>query len=283
MPKNPSTEKTRRRVYEVLVEPSPEDRLARIIAFWRMMLILLSVAAITVFSATEQTSLGAPLKIFLIIAVSVFTVEYVLKLWSATAGEKYQRPVTGRVALAVTPWRVLELLTILPFFVLLLFNSLLGLEALPLRLLYIFQLLLVFRLARTRHAFDLMIRAWQLQKTGLAIALIGLWFLMLIAAALLHVAENEAQPDVFGSIGASMYWAAITLTAVGYGDVVPITIVGKVLAGMIAILGISAFAIPTGLIITGFAQAKRELEGEASTCPMCGKEHSASSNPKSGA
>ncbi len=262
MSKSSGTRTTKRRVYELLVAPQPADQTARKFAIVRMIIIILAVMAISVFTSTERTTLGPYLKTLLILSVAVFTVEYVLEVWSATEDERYSRPIAGRIRFALAPWRIIELLTILPPLALLSFGSLLGFEAIPLRLLYVFQLMLVLRLVRIRRAFDLLYRAWRKQWAGLAVIFVGLWFVMLISAILLHLAENRAQPDDFGSIGASMYWAVITLTAVGYGDVVPVTMAGKILASFISIIGISAFALPTGLVIAGFMQAAKELQDE---------------------
>ena len=93
--------------------------------------------------------------------------------------------------------------------------------------------------------------------------------LLLICSTGVYFVENEAQPEKFSSILASMWWAVATLTTVGYGDIYPITILGKILGAISAIFGIGLFALPAGLLASGFSDASEE---EPSTCPHCGKE-----------
>jgi len=93
----------------------------------------------------------------------------------------------------------------------------------------------------------------------------------IIAACLLYYAENHAQPEVFTSIPAAMWWAVSTLTTVGYGDIYPITPVGKIIASVIAILGIAMFALPTAIIGAGFIQ-EAESRKDSIKCPHCGKD-----------
>jgi voltage-gated potassium channel len=100
--------------------------------------------------------------------------------------------------------------------------------------------------------------------------------LVILASSLMYFAEQEAQPDQFGSIPFSMWWAVATLTTVGYGDVYPVTMVGKAMAAVIAILGIGVFALPTGILGAAFVdemhrrdRAKQRLQR---TCPHCGKD-----------
>ncbi|MBI5091421.1 MAG: two pore domain potassium channel family protein [Candidatus Hydrogenedentes bacterium] len=100
--------------------------------------------------------------------------------------------------------------------------------------------------------------------------------LVLVAAIVIFVAEHDAQPDKFSSIPASMWWAVVTLTTVGYGDVFPITAAGKIMAACLAFLGIGMFALPTGIISSGFMEEiclakQRKALQRSRLCPHCGK------------
>jgi voltage-gated potassium channel len=109
------------------------------------------------------------------------------------------------------------------------------------------------------------------KKEQLVSALSILILLTIIAACLLYYAENQAQPEVFTSIPAAMWWAVSTLTTVGYGDIYPVTPVGKIIASVIAILGIGMFALPTAIIGAGFIQ-EAESRKDSIKCPHCGKD-----------
>ncbi len=92
----------------------------------------------------------------------------------------------------------------------------------------------------------------------------------------MYFIEKEAQPDLFGSIPSAMWWGAVTLTTVGYGDVYPVTLLGKLISAFIAVLGIGLFALPAGIIASGFASELQKQKPEAKICPHCGKDINAS-------
>ena len=87
----------------------------------------------------------------------------------------------------------------------------------------------------------------------------------------MYYAENRAQPDAFSSIPQAMWWGIATLSTVGYGDVYPVTPVGKVLGGVVALLGIGMFALPTGILSSGFAEEMRKKRNSSMICPHCEK------------
>ncbi len=93
----------------------------------------------------------------------------------------------------------------------------------------------------------------------------------MVSATLMFYAENKAQPKAFSSIPASMWWAVATLTTIGYGDVYPVTVIGKLMASIIAVLGIGMFALPTGILGSGFME-ELEKSKQPRKCPHCGKE-----------
>ena len=95
--------------------------------------------------------------------------------------------------------------------------------------------------------------------------------LLVVSSTILYYCENAVQPDVFSSIPASMWWAVATLTSVGYGDMYPVTLLGKLFTSVIAILGIGMFALPTGILGAGFVEAIQKSKKTTRTCPYCGK------------
>ena len=96
-------------------------------------------------------------------------------------------------------------------------------------------------------------------------------FLIIIASCLLFFAEHNAQPDKFSSVPATMWWAVVTLTTTGYGDMAPITTLGKTLAGIIMLTGVALFALPAGIITVGFLEEFRAIKKyKGRTCPHCG-------------
>ena len=236
------------------------------------LLALIAVNVVIVILETVETvqRWWAPwLRIVEIVSVAVFTVEYALRLWTAPETPKYAHPVRGRVKWALSPMALIDLLAVLPFY--------LMLTSVDLRVLRILRLLRLFRLAKlARYATALRTlgRAVRSEKENLLSALTILGLVLVIAASLMYYAEREAQPERYSSIPAAMWWAIVTLTTVGYGDAYPVTAIGKVIGGAVAVIGIGSFAIPTAILGAAFLRELegRKHEGGGKQCPHCGKE-----------
>jgi voltage-gated potassium channel len=199
--------------------------------------------------------------------VIVFTVEYLLRLWSCTADERFRHPVFGRLSWALTPMALIDLLVILPFWLPLVTGDLRFL-----RVLRLLRLLRIAKLGRYSRALQT-IRAVVLErKAELATSLTFLLMLLLVASCLMYYVEHEAQPEKFPSIPAAAWWAIATLTTVGYGDVTPVTGAGKLIAGIVTILGICMLALPTAILGAGFLEHTSREAKAAGTCPHCGRE-----------
>ena len=260
----------KKRVYEIVEGAQPGDRASEIFDIFIISLICLNVVALIVETVEEvhQVSPQA-FRIFEIISVVIFTVEYLLRVWSCTTDEKYSHPVWGRLRFAVSPVAFIDSLAILPFYIALF----VSLSPLDLRFLRAVRLLArIARLSRYSsgiHTLARVIRA----KSAELLTVIGLLLIMLLmASSLMFFAENEAQPDRFANIPQAMWWSIITLTTVGYGDVFPITAGGRLLAGGIAILGIGLFALPAGILGSGFVEEMNRKRLGPRRCPHCGGE-----------
>jgi voltage-gated potassium channel len=166
----------------------------------------------------------------------------------------------------MTPLAVVDLFAILPFY--------LPFTGIDLRFLRIMRMMRIFRVAklgRYSQSLQMLQRVIMIKKEQLICSLFILLLLVIVAASMLYYAENGVQPEVFSSIPASMWWAIATLTTVGYGDVYPVTGLGKLMASIIAVLGIGMFALPTGILGAGFVEEMSQRQ-KPSRCPHCGKE-----------
>jgi voltage-gated potassium channel len=189
---------------------------------------------------------------FEIVSVAIFLVEYVLRLYAATASprEQFQHPVFGRLRYALTLTAIVDLVAILPLFLLLF-----GFDFGALRLVRILRIL---KLMRYSPAMATLGRVVYNERKGLFGAVVILLILLVLASTAAYFVEREGQPKTFGSIPDAMWWAMAALTTVGYGDVTPITTAGRIIAGFVALLGIGAIALPTGIIASAFIEeAKR--------------------------
>jgi voltage-gated potassium channel len=234
-------------IYKIL-EPSTEgDRLSKIFDLTIISLVMINVTALIIETVPSMEVYSNEFFIFEAFSVSLFTVEYFLRIYTCTTDKRYSSPVSGRIKFIFTPILLLDLLAILPFYLIFL-----GVD---LRFLRVLRLMRIFRLLRlTRYIKSMSTISHAIKNKGpdIVIALAMILIMLVISASLMYLAENEAQPEAFSSIPASMWWAVATLTTVGYGDVYPITVLGKIMASMIALLGIAAIAVPTGIITSSF-------------------------------
>ncbi len=223
-------------------------------------LILLILANVAAVAAETMEPFGSEHRVALlafdVLSVVVFTIEYVVRLWVATENPMLaHRPDWNiRLRYACSPFAIIDLLAILPFYLSLLFPMI------DLRVLRVFRLLRLLKLMRYSPALATLARVLVDERRALGAALlIMLGLLMLWAVAMYH-AERHAQPEVFGSIPAAMWWALATLTTVGYGDVVPVTEIGRFIGGIVMIFGLAMFALPIGIIASGFSSEIRRRD-----------------------
>ncbi len=207
-----------------------------------------------------------------IFSVTVFTIEYFLRLWSCTVDSRFKHPLWGRLRFAITPLALVDFLALVPFYLPIVFPDLLFI-----RLIRLGRLLRLFKLTRYFHSIKTLVRVLQSKKQDLEIVLFILLILLLCSSTLVYLAEHEAQPENFPSIPASLWWAVVTLTTIGYGDVYPITPLGRLLGALTAILGVGLFTLPSGMIASGFVEQIQKKQAEPKVCPHCGKDihHSA--------
>ena len=253
------------RIWEILELSKENDKHSKYFDYFISILILLNVVAIIL--ETEKT-LGIDYKAFFIyfelFSIFIFSVEYLLRLWSCVSAEVYKNPVIGRIKYLFSPMAIIDLIAIAPFYM-----TFFVVDTRILRILRLLRLLRITKHFRYSKTFHIIISTIEKKKEELVSALVLMLCLLLVCSTGVYFAENEAQPDKFSSILASMWWAVATLTTVGYGDIFPITFLGKIFGSISAIFGVGLFAIPAGLLASGFSD---EAETVNKNCPHCGKE-----------
>lgn len=258
---------SRRRVNEILSVAGQGDRASRAFDVMISALIVGNIVAIVLESVPV---IGAAwtgfFTVFELVSVAVFSAEYLLRLWSCVEKPGFERPVMGRLRYALTPMALVDLIAVLPFFL-----PMIGWDMRFARVLRLVRLARVAKLGRYSTAVDGIVRVIRDRRHELFASLTFMFMLILVAASLLYFAESQAQPEYFGSIPAAMWWAVVTLTTVGYGDIYPVTGLGRMLAGTIAILGIGMVALPTSILGSGFVEEIGRKREKQSACPHCGK------------
>jgi len=219
--------------------------LARLINIIIMLLIAVTVAIVFVETIPQvRDDYITWFLWFEYFSIALFSIEYLARLWSAAEIDPEQ-PWRSRWRYATSPLAIVDLLAVAPFY--------LGLFIqLDTRYLRVIRLLRILKLTRYSRSLTTLLQVLKNEFPGIISALAILLILIVFASAGIYLVEREAQPEAFGSIPQAMWWATITLTTVGYGDVVPITAAGKVLGIAITILGVGFAALPAGIIASGF-------------------------------
>ena len=259
-------EKIKIRLYDILVETEDGKLVDRVVAVILMILILINATAVVLETVDDLNQrFGTIFNALEIVSVTVFTIEYLLRLWIAPLNPLYAKPLTGRLRYAFSLMAVVDLVAILPTFLPMLFPFDLRI----IRFLRIFRLFRLFKLSRYVESLNSLDDVIRSKKEELLVILVMITMLLVFSSSLMYVVENEAQPDKFPDIPSAMWWGVATLTTVGYGDVFPVTGLGKLLGGFIAFLGIGIFALPTGILASGFADEIKSRREKGKVCPPC--------------
>ncbi len=245
----------RNKTFLFLEISTPEDRASYWFDMFMVVLILSNVAAIileTVDVISEAA--GSFFYLFELFSVIIFTTEYILRVWSSVEepSGRFSSPFLGRLRYILSPMAIIDLIAFLPFYL----STFFGVD---LRILRLFRLLRLVKLTRYSPALNAVGATMVSQHRALTAAFLVMIMALLFSSSIMFVFENEVQPEKFSSIPTAMWWGMATLTTVGYGDVAPVTPMGQLFGIITMIIGIGMFALPTGIIATGFANEMEKL------------------------
>lgn len=262
----------KKRVFEIISKAEEGDRASKIFDWTIMILIALSIISIILESFDDLISrYHSTFRVFEVITVSVFTVEYLLRIWTADC--LYPVAKHPRLKYIFSFMALIDLLVILPYYLPFFSVDLRFLRIM--RLFRLFRLLRVFKLGRYLDALQVIVKVIRASGPQLIMSMVICFFVMLFSAIVMYSVENPVQPEQFPNVIAALWWAICTLTTVGYGDVYPVTPIGKVLTSVISLAGIGIIAIPTGIIAAGFDRVitgEKEVPGP-DKAPVCDLEN----------
>lgn len=242
----PKKQTLRNKTYQIL-ERESHSPLAKIVHYCLMLLIFLTVIAVILESDPIIYDRYQNLfNILEILAIGVFTIEYILRVWSSSELKKYQS-FQGKIKYMLTPMAIIDLLAVLPAW----FGLFMSREVMILRGL---RLIRVFKLTRYSRSMNLLLSVSRQESGNILSVFFVLSLLIIIAATGMHLVEGRIQPEAFGTIPKAIWWATVTLTTVGYGDMVPISPPGKIFGIIILISGIGMAALPAGILAAGFTK-----------------------------
>ena len=212
---------------------------------------LLIIASIVIFSLETLPNLNdrtvMVLSILEFVCITVFAIEYLLRLFVAKRKLKF----------VFSLWGMIDLLAILPFF---LFAYGITLNLIILRAFRLLRLVRILKLGRYSKSLSRMVLAMKIAREDLLLALAATLIMLLVASFGIYQFENPVQPEKFSSVFESLWWALATLTTVGYGDIYPITLGGRIFTGFILMIGLGIVALPAGIIASSLTEARKQQD-----------------------
>jgi voltage-gated potassium channel len=247
----------RARLYALLrySDPTPGARQVRMAHLIVLGIGLLAVIVLSVDELAGQ--IRHILRVIIWSVTFIFLVEYLTRLWVAPEAPHYtqESEVKARLRWAVSIQGLIGLLAILPAFMFFGGYAITGADAAS-----VFCILWILKVGLHAPAFSTLARVVSNERAPIASVLILFAILLMMAATAAHMFERVRQPEQFGSLPGAMWWAVVTLTTTGYGDVVPLTLGGRLVGSLLMISGIAVLALMTGVLATGFAQEERRRE-----------------------
>jgi voltage-gated potassium channel len=269
--------KTKEKVHGLLhPEIVGDKRWDKIINIFIVVLIILNVVAVmleTLPSVEKNADAMLFFHYFDLVSVIIFTIEYVLRVWSSNHEEKYKGKVLGRLKYMMSPAALIDLVAIVPSYMHLFIPG--GFDLRILRMLRLLRFFRLFRLTAYTKPAHMISNVFKKRKNELALSFILAFFLIIIASCIMYFAEHQFPSEAeshFNSIPATIWWSVVSLTTTGYGDMVPLTDIGKVMASIIMLTGVAFFALPAGIITAGFIDEFRlNRIKKTHRCPHCGE------------
>lgn len=257
----------KKRVFEIIEKGKDGDKASKIFDTFLISLICINVLCVFLdtFSPTEKQA--HIFKCIEIVSVIIFTIEYLLRVWTAPFLYPDKTKVVATIKYIFSFMALIDLLAILPFYFPLLFT----IDMRILRTLRLIRLFRLFKMNRYTNALETVFTVIKNKSHELLSSIFVVFILMLISSVFMYTIESPVQPDVFQNGFSGLWWAVATFTTVGYGDIYPITVAGKIISMIMAILGIALVAVPTGIISSGFMELNQKNCDAKHFCPFCGK------------
>jgi voltage-gated potassium channel len=261
----------KKKIYNLVEKGSHGSTFNLIFDYFIIILIVLNAIAIALDTLTGlPEGLLKILKTFEIISIVIFTIEYLMRLYVSDITHPAKTKLSSLIKFIISPFGIIDLLAILPFYI----PFIIKIDLRFLRILRLVRFLRVLKISRYNTTLKLIRDVFKEKKAELGMTFFIAFLILIISGFVMYSVENPVQPDKFPDVFASLWWAVATLTTVGYGDIYPITTLGKFLSGIVAVVGIGLIALPTGIISAGFIEKLNhsKMEKKNDICPHCGKE-----------
>ena len=258
----------KKKIYNLVEKGSHGSRFNLLFDYLIIVLIILNVIAIAIDTITGlSTSFQKSLKYFEIISIGIFTIEFLMRVYVSDITHPARTKGGSIPKFIASPFGLIDLLAILPFYI----PFIIKVDLQFLRILRLIRFFRIFKISRYNSTLKLIRDVIKEKRAELGMTVFIAALFLLISAFLIYHVENPVQPDKFPDIFSSLWWAIATLTSIGHGDIYPITSIGKIINGLVAVLGIGLIALPTGILSAGFVEKIKQSKNQTK-CPHCGKE-----------
>ena len=249
-------DKARRRIFDIIQIGNKSDLLSKAFDLTIVISIFINLF-IVIFETYEESVPYLPiLKVIEFITIIIFTIEYILRLWTADFLYPEKTRVKATWAFIFSFFGIIDLVTILPYYLPFVFPS----GAVAFRIFRVIRIFRLFQINKQYDAFNVIIDVLNDKKSQIFSSVCIIAILMLASSLCMYSLEHEAQPDKFENAFSGIWWTVSAMLTVGYGDIYPITTLGKWMAIVIAFLGVGLVAIPTGIISAGFVEHYSKLK-----------------------
>ena len=251
----------RAQTFAVLHAPDPSNHRARWINYLLAALIVTNAMAITLQSLPYlDPGFDAALHAFEAVSTGIFLVEYAARVWTCVEQHRLAHPLWGRLRFMVQPLALIDLIAVATYWT--------PWDLRFLRVIRLVRLLKILHLYEFEAALERLGVSLSKRKELLLVSVSLMAMFVYVAAALLYQIEHERQPELFSSIPATFWWASVTFNTIGYGDMVPLTSLGRLFAALVSVFGIGVFALPTAIVIAAIIESSSD--GHAYVCEECG-------------
>ena len=259
------------KIHHLVEKGSYGSKVNLLFDYFIIILISLNVIALAL-----ETVRGLPdqliriLRIFEFVLVIIFSVEYAMRIYISDITHPSKNRISSALKFIFSTYGLIDLLAILPFYI----TLMVKVDLRYLRILRLMRVLRILKISRYSSSLKLIHDVLKEKRNEIGMIFLVAFILLIISGFVMFSIENKVQPDVFSDVFASLWWAVITLTTVGYGDIYPVTALGKLINGFVAVLGIGLITLPAGIISAGFIEkiSSSKKENKKEICPHCGKE-----------
>ena len=251
----------RAQLFAILHAPDPGNRAARWANYFLAVLIIANAVSVTLETVPGLNhTLATTLWWLEAVSTGLFVIEYLGRLWTCVERHHLSRPVWGRLSYARQPLALLDLVAILTYWT--------PWDLRFLRVVRLVRLLKILHLYEFEAALDRLTVSLSRRKELLLVSVALMALFVYLSASLLYQFEHARQPEVFSSVPATFWWASVTFNTIGYGDMVPLTRLGRLFASLVSVFGVGAFALPTAIVIAAIIESS--ASGTAYVCEACG-------------